>query len=131
MKIFFKENWFKGGILLLVFIATCSIVYYYLVLRPQQDGAILQRKISAQNEAEEQQMVQQQQQVQTAAEKEQQFKNCIDNAHQVFLSAGLAECQSLGYTQDQINNLQCHLPDNQVLVKQQSDAEALCATLYK
>jgi hypothetical protein len=142
MKKFIMENWFKGGILLLVLIMACSVSYYYLIFIPQQDKAVLQQQVSAQNEAQAQQAAQQQQvqseaaaqaatQAQAAAAKDQQLKNCIDNAHQVFLDAGLKECESLGYTQAQINDLQCNLPDNQALVKQQSDAEALCATIYK
>jgi hypothetical protein len=131
MKNFIKENWFKAGILLLVLIMACSISYYYLIFTPQQDKALLQQQISTQNEAQVVQQAQQQEAQTDAAAKEQQFETCIKNAHQVFVDDGTAECQQMGYTQTQINDLQCILPDSQALITEQSNAQALCATLYK
>jgi uncharacterized protein (UPF0333 family) len=117
-----KENWFRGGILLLVLVMACSISYYYLIFIPQQDRSILQQaQLAATIQA------------QAAAAKEQQLTQCLNNANQNFVDNVNAECKLLGYTQTQASNSQCFVPINaeQNIVSEQSNAEALCATLYK
>ena len=40
MNKFFKENWFKLGILIIIVITGCLIAYYYLYLLPKMNGKV-------------------------------------------------------------------------------------------
>lgn len=123
---FIKGNWFKLIIVIVLLAVGSSAIYYYLVFKPAQDKAALQQQISAQAQAKAQASTQ-------ATAKENQLENCVDAAHQDYVNQGQLDCENLGYTQTQIDNKQCLLPDadSQSLNQTQNDAETLCATLYK
>ncbi len=63
----------------------------------------------------------------------QKLTDCLNQAHQDYQQTGEAECKQLGYSDDQIKNLQCHLSADEIglLEKQQTDAQNLCVSLYK
>lgn len=121
MEHFIRANWFKIGVLLLVLIAACSVSYYYLVSKPAQDEAALQQQTSAQAQATSQ---------------AQQFQSCLDSAQQAFAASTVQLCQQLE-SEMRNYNMQCPpypypaAPNYLTIVKQESDAEGLCATLYK
>lgn len=64
---------------------------------------------------------------------QQSLYQCLDNAHQQYNAAGNKYCHDLGYTDEQINNLQCTLAFgiSDRLLKEQEDAQKFCVTLYK
>ena len=125
MQDFIKNNWFKLIVVIVLLAVGSSAIYYYLVSKPAQDEAALQQSTSAQDQAAAQ-----------TTSQAQQLQSCLDGAKQTFVASAAQLCQQL---ESEMNNynIQCSpypypaAPNYLTIVKQESDAEALCATLYK
>lgn len=112
MKNFFKDNWFKLVISLAILLVCISIFYYFVIFIPQKERAKM----------EQQEKVKQEEQAKELSKKE-LFDNCMQEVEDNFRRNSMGLCSSMGYTQEQIDNLECQVR-NDVVKKMEDEQKA-------
>lgn len=107
MKDWLKKNWFKAGLLGIIFITGLSIVYYYVIFLPQKEQTriLLQQQEQLAKEQQEQKeyIAKRKMECYDVEEREREKWNNIDGS---FYDEEKDECV-VRYTTDEYKNVDC------------------------